>query len=289
MPKKSLPRSIHPRYWSGPRTRSATHIQAVVRRKQAKARVENLKLSKPVDALVSKKISRSEETHQQGYYFRPYQFTNRISDNPNQRLWQIIPEIPRGTMRDDRQGSRLKIVNLNVKGRIYIPADENPIVGNDDRAEIYVRLMCLSWKMCKNLADVQQNWNANEQLNDMFFKLAASGTAPQGTYQDMLYPINRDVFTVHFDKVMKLQRNYGYFPDPTSTSGAAPQRAASREFNFNLKCKNKHLKYATEGATLPMNYAPFLCAQFCYSNAVPSSLVAVPYCEYLSTCRFKPN
>ena len=268
---------------------AATRIQAVVRRRKAKQTYDHLKLSKPVDTLVKKQIKSSTETHQQGYYFRPYQFTNRITDNPNQRIWQIIPEIARGTERDDRTGSRLKVVNLNVKGRIYIPAGDNPLVGNDDRAEIYVRLMCLSWKMCHNLADIQQNWNVNETLNDDFFKLGGSGTSPQGTYQDMLYPINRDVFTVHFDKVMKLQRNYGYFPDPTSTSGAATQKSASREFNFNIKCKNKKLKYMNEAATLPMNYCPFLCAQFCYSDSGPSSLVAVPYCEYLSTLRFKPN
>lgn len=286
MPTKRI--YFHHRGWAGTQAAAARKIQAVVRRKQRKS-YKNLKLSKPVDTLVKKKIAKSTETNQQGYYFRPYQFTNRIADNPAQRIWQIIPEIARGTTRNDRIGSKLRVVNLNVKGRVFLEPGDNPLIGNDDRAEIYVRIMCLSWKMCQNLSDIQQNWNVNEQLNDDFFKLASSGTPPQGTYQDMLYPINRDVFTVHYDKVIKLQRIYGYFPDPTSTSGAASQKPASREFSFNIKCKNKDLKYMNEAATLPMNYCPFLCAQFCYQNSPPSSLVSVPFMEYLSTIKFKAN
>lgn len=280
---------FHPKFARWQSHRAASRIQAVVRRRQkAKNVTRGIKLSRPVDALVKKSIGASTETHQQGYYFRPYQFTNLIADNPSQRIWQIIPDIARGTERDDRIGTELKIVNLNVKGRIYMPADDNPIVGNDDRAQIYVRLMCLSWKMCQNLTDIEQNWNANTFLDENFFKLGASASAPQGTYQDMMMPINHQTFTTHFDRVYKLDRHLGYFPDATSTSGAATQIPVSREFNFQVKCKNKNLKYMNENATQPMNYSPFLCALFCYGNgAAPSSLSAVPYCTYLSTMRFK--
>lgn len=285
MPVKKV--YFHPQGWAGTRAAAARKIQAVVRRRKKQNLSKKYKLSRPVDTLVKKRIAQSTETNQAGFYFRPYQFTNKISDSPNQRIWQVLPEIPRGTERNDRLGTQLGIVNLNVKGRIYIPAGDNPVLGNDDRAEIYVRLMCLSWKMCHNLADIQQNWNANEQLDDAFFKLGGSATAPQGTYRDMLYPINREVFTVHYDKIIKLQRNLAYFPDPTSSSGAGTQKSASREFNFTVRAKNKKLKYMNEAATLPMNFCPFICAQFAYSDAGPSSVSAVPYCEYLSTMRFK--
>ena len=267
----------------------ATTIQTVVRKRQAQNNYKNLKLSKPVKTLVDRRINKSEETHTAYYLFRPYQFTNLIADNPAQRIWQVMPNLARGTERTDRIGSEIRPYSLRIKGRVMIPADQNPLLGNDDRAQIYIRLMVLSWKMCKNLDDVESNWTSGQNLNNFFFKPGASGQAPTGLYSDMLLPINHDMLTTHFDKVYKMNRHYPFFPDPTSTSGAASQIPVSKEFNINVKCKNKKLCYVNEADVQPSNFAPFVCALFCYGNgANPSSVSAVPYVEYLSTLRFKP-
>lgn len=247
--------------------------------------VKTLTMTKPMKELVNKEIDRSTGTQHMTYHQRRYQFTNLISDDPQNRLHAILPDIATGTLRDDRLGSQIRLLNINLKGRIDIPADDNPLVGNDDRAQIYVRMMVLSLKVENNLPDVKTNWNTF--YNDVLFKNNASPSAPQGKYVDMLSSINHEAFTTHYDKVIKLDRRYPFFPDPTSTSGAASQVPISREFSFNLKCKNKKLLYNTPSSTQPRNYQPFVCCLFAYGNGAQPSTSAVPFIEYMSKVSFK--
>ncbi len=264
---------------------AATSIQAVVRRKKQQTNYKKLKLAKPVDTLVQKKIDKGNPSKYMTYHQRRYQFSNRIADAPLLRLHTVIPDIALGVERNDRQGAKVKLNSINIKGRIDVPADDNPILGNDDRAQIYVRLFVLSSKQNPVLNNVSIDWNTI--YNNKFFKNNANGTAPTGEYLDMLSDVNRELFTVHYDKVMKLDRNLGYFPDPTSTSGSAPQKPASKEFNINLKVKNKILNYATPNTTSPTNFQPFVCCMFAYGNGAAPSTSAVPFIEYLSKLSFK--
>lgn len=271
----------HERYQS-----AASNIQAVVRRKKQQANVSNLKLSKPVATLVEKRIDKANPSGHAAYHLRRYQFTNLISDAPTSRLWSVIPEIATGTLRSDRLGATARCKSLVIKGKIDIPADDNVVLGNDDRAEIYVRLMVLSVKRDQLLSEIVTEWNTF--YDPVFFKNNASPTAPTGKYVDMVSKINRELFTVHSDKVIKLQRNLGYFPDPTSTSGAATQRPASRDFSISMKMKNKILKYNTPSTTLPSNFQPFCCALFSFGNGANPSTSAVPFVEYMSHMTYKP-
>lgn len=278
-------------YFPGPKGRAsaATRIQSVVRARQSKPKVAKLKLNPVVAKLVDRRINKKNESHQDGYWWRRYQFTNRIADDPANRINNVLPDIPVGAARGDRAGSSIRLTRCNIKGKIDIPADDNPLIGNEDRALIYVRLMVLSCKKFKQIQEVRSNWNAGSILDDELFKTSDAGQAPQGQYIDMLRPINADSFTTHYDKVIKLDRNYGYFPDPTSSSGAAPQKPTSREFSINLKCKNKTLVYEDATAVQPDNWQPFVCYLFCYGNGAAPSASAVPYIEYLTRINYKPN
>lgn len=264
---------------------AASRIQAVVRRKKVQRNYNRYKLAKPVATLVQKKIDKNNPSRHTSYWLRRYQFTNLISDAPGQRLHTVIPTISQGVERHDREGTKIKLQSININGKIDIPADDNPAIGNGDRAQIYVRLMCLSLKQMKLLTDVINDWNAD--LNDKFFKNNSQPFGPTGQYLDMLSSINREVFTVHYDKVMKLSRNYPFFPDPTSTSGAASQVPTSKEFSINLKVKNKVLDYAQPSSNRSQNFQPFVCALFAYNNGSAPSTSAVPFIEYLSKVTFK--
>jgi len=268
---------------------AATRIQSVVRRRQARPKLAKLKLNPTVAKLVDRRINKKNESHCDGYWWRRYQFTNKIADDPANRINNVLPNIPIGAARGDRAGSSVMLTHCSIKGKIDIPADDNPLVGNDDRAQIFVRLMVLSCKKFKQIQEVRSNWNAGSTLDQDFFKTSDAGQSPLGEYIDMLRPINADAFTTHYDKVIKLDRNYGYFPDPTSTSGAAPQKPTSKEFYINIKCKNKRLVYEDATAVQPDNWQPFVCYLFCYGNgAVPSSS-RVPWIEYLTKVNYKPN
>lgn len=267
---------------------SVPKIPVIVRKnnRYKKTIWRNLKLAKPVATLVQRKIDADCKSKHITYHQRRYQFSNLISDAPLLRLHTVIPDIAQGVERNDRVGACLKLNSINIKGRIDIPADENPILGNDDRAQIYVRMFVLSVKNSTDLPfTIINDWNTN--YDPKFFKDNSNPTAPTGDYKDMLSDVNRDVFTVHYDKVMKLDRNYPFFPDPTSTSGASMQRPISKEFNFNLKCKNRLLRYSQPTSVQPQNYRPFVCCLFAYGNGANPSSVEVPYIEYMSKLSFK--
>ena len=266
--------------------RSAAKIQAVVRHKQTGPKVSKLKLAPVVAKLVDKRIDKDNESHHAGYWWRRYQWSNKISDDVNNRINNIFPDIPVGSSRDNRAGAQIKMTRLNIKGNIHIPADDNPIVGNGDRACIYVRLMVLSSKKFKQIQEVRSNWTAGSQLNDEFFKTDAAGQAPTGQYVDMVRHINSDSFTTHYDKVMRLERN-AYVGD--IAEGYAPQRPIYKDFSINLKCKNKILKFEDAGANQNDTWQPFVCYLFAYGNGSAPSLSLVPYIEFLTSVSFKPN
>jgi len=264
---------------------SATRIQAVVRRRKQQTSYKNLKLAKPVATLVQRRIDKSNPSRYMTYHQRRYQFTNLISDAPLLRIHTVIPDIAQGTQRDDRTGAKLKLNSVKIQGRIDIPADDNPLLGNDDRAQIYVRMFVLSLKQRTQINDVVADWNTT--FDGRFFKNNSADSAPTGNYVDMLSSVNREAFTVHYDRVMKFDRSLGYFPDPTSTSGAATQRPVSKEFSINMKVKNKILDYHDPAAVQPSNFQPFVCCLFAYGNGAAPSSSRVPYIEYMLKLSFK--
>jgi len=270
---------------SSHRFAAASSIQAVVRRNKQRKSYKNLKLSKPVATLVQKRIEKGNPTKFTNWHQRRYQFSNLISQSPNTRINNVIPNIAQGPERNDRTGATLRLMNINIKGRVDIPADDNPPLGNEDRALIYVRLMVLSNKQNKNRNDLETNWNS--QYNDYVFKDNSAPFAPTGQYSDMLSNINRETFTVHKDMVIKLQRNYPYSYSPAPGDGATLQKPTSREFNFNLKCRNKLLKYNEPADTQPQNWQPFVCAIFAYGNGAAPSAFGVPFLEYMSHLTYK--
>jgi len=264
--------------------RKASSISAVVRRKTHRDSVKNLQLSKPVAALVEKRIDKGNPTKFTNWHQRRYQFSNLISQSPNTRINNIIPNISQGTERNDRNGATLKLMNINIKGRVDVPATDNPPVGNPDRSLIYVRLMVLSVKSNKSRNDIETNWNS--QYNDYVFKDNSSPFAPTGQYSDMLSNINRETFTVHKDMIFKMARNNTFSYD-VPDSGATFQKPVSKEFNFNLKCKNKLLKYQDPTDLQPQNWQPFVTAVFAYGNGAAPSALGVPFLEYMSHITFK--
>lgn len=264
---------------------AASKIQAVVRRNKTKSQYKNLKLSKPVATLVQKRIDKSDPTKYTFHHERRYQFSNLISNNPAVRINPVIPDIVPGDLRNTRNGPQVRLMNINIKGKLDIPADDNPPVGNEDRALIYVRMMVLSSKQNKLRSELITNWNAD--YNDHLFKNGSTPTAPTGQYLDMISSINRESFTVHKDVVYKLDRNYPFSYSVPTGDGATLQRPAVREFNFSLKCRNKILKYEAASSVQPTNWQPFVCCLFAYGNGAAPSAFAVPFIEFISKVTYK--
>ncbi len=267
--------------------RRKSSFGGVVQRRRSYVQTRRLKLAKPVRKLVDRRIGLQVPTKVMTYHLRRYQFSNLIIDAPLTRLHTIVPDVAQGDQRNDREGTKTKLTGLTIRGKIDIPADDNPVLGNDDRAQIYVRMFVLSAKFQKGLSDVISEWAGT--YNPAFFKNNSATSAPTGNYIDMLSSVNRELFTVHYDKVIKLNREYPFFPDPTSTSGATTQIPTSREFFIKMRVKNKVLYYNSPSSVRPNNFQPFVCCLFAYGNGASPSTSQVPYIEYQSRMTFKDH
>lgn len=263
---------------------NASKIQAVVRRRKQQNNYKNLKLSKPVETLVKKEIKASTETNTTYLHFRRTQFQNIPTGI--QRAVSVFPIINQGDSRVERLGTKIRLVSGLTRGLITIPADDNPILGNGDRPDIMFRMMLVSAKPFDSI----QGWvdQYTTQVFPNMFKSGDVGEAPTGTMVDMWKPINREQLTVHYDKVFHLKRNYPYFPDPTSTSGATFQSPVSIPFTIKHKCKNKSVKFVGSSATASSNYDPRLICTWAYCNGAPASTSGVPYLEHWTQWYFKP-
>lgn len=266
---------------------AATRIQSVIRKKQSNAkRTKNLQLNPVVKTLVDKRIKSDKELHSVGLH----QVRRQIDNLPNtqQRVWQVIPDVTVGSSRSQREGAEIKMSSLKIQGCITIPADDNPILVNGDRADLTLRLLCLSAKKFKSFLQIQNNWSVLDQLYDKLLKPNAQSEPFVGMMTDIWQPINHDAFTTHYDKTFRLKRGIGYFPDPTSSSGAAHMPAINHPFTINLKCKNKKLTYQDAANDFQNNFAPFVIATWAYTNGQLPSGSGVPFVEYWSQMYFYP-
>lgn len=269
-------------------TRRKAYLGGVVQRRRKAVATSRLKLAKPVRALVDRRIDRQIETKCQPYHFRRTQWDNL--PDVQARCCQILANIGQGDERNDRHGSKIKLTSLSLKGYIQIPSYESP--GSEDRSNIMFRLCVLSAKSEHFFPDVLANWAGPGNFFSQLMKPASEATPVFGDNSDMWKDINRDLFTVHYDKVFDFSRGdaNGQNISPVQTNWR-PDKI--KFFNVKLKCKNKVLRFAdatdpgTNDGINPSNYAPFLVGWWSYINGAAPSNTPVPYIEYYAKSYFK--
>lgn len=264
---------------------------AVVQPKDSKPKTQSLKLNPVVADLVDKRIDRGKELHAVGHHVRRTQLENIPNQAGGFDLLQVVPNTPVGSSRGEREGAELHMTSLTIKGVLTIPADDNPVLVNHDRADIMLRLLVLSSKKFKSLQKMRENWLPGTPSDDLIgkiFKPDGTSTPITGFNADMWKPINHDSFTTHYDKVFIMKRGVGYFVDPTSTSGAARMPAINQPFNIKIKCKNKKLVFDDAAKDVCENFGPVVVPIWSYTNGSPPSAAAVPFIEYWSQMYFRP-
>lgn len=266
-----------------PRAKSAAS-KVVVGTRRNPPSISNLKLAPVVDKLVQRKINKNMNLQVQNKFGGRQQIDN-LPDT-SARIRKILPNILQGTAINERLGTSIRLKSLMCQGCITIPADDNVPLVNGDRADIQLRLLVLSSKTFKVIGDVEDNWTAGSTEYEKLFKVQSVAEAPTGRLSDMWKAINTENFTVHYDKVFKMQRGVGYFPDVTSTSGAAHMPAINKPFKINIKCKNKQLKYTDANDSEANNFAPFMIATWAYTNGSPPSNAGVPFYEHYVTMKY---
>lgn len=260
--------------------RRKSYLGGVVQRRRKTISTRRLKLAPPVAKLVDRRINKKLEMKTNSRTNNRRQLDNIPTDTGRVQL--VMPKIEQGVERDQRIGTQVKLSRLIVKGMLSIPADDNPALGNGDRADISLRLLCLSSKRFSTVEDVRDNWTVGANLLNAMFKVGADPLPPSGVMWDMWRDINTESFTVHSDRVYHMKRGFG---DALSTpaTGAVHMPAISRPFTIRVKCKNKVLKFRDEAEDSSTNFNPFIVAMWAYTNGASPSDSGVPYLQYYST------
>lgn len=271
--------------------RSANRATVVSRRRQ-KHTTNRLKLNPTVAKLVDRRIARQDPLKHQYLYSR-----HNIDNLPDvsTRVWPAWPRILQGDNMSERIGNHIKPSTCYIRGTVCIPAQNwVPVVPpapdlNAARADIQLRLLCLSSKQFSDVSDVQANWTTGAALFQQLFRSAVTPQQPTGYTQDMFRHVNTDLFTVHADKKFSLLRGLMMFPDPTSSSGASRMPAIHKKFSFPLRVKSKILKYQEATAVDPSNYGPFIVAMFSFQSGAAPSNTAIPWVEFYTTATFRSD
>lgn len=248
-----------------------------------------LKLSRPLKTLVNKEINKGELVCSKVYNYPRTSFNNVPSAAAD--VIRLMPDIAQaGTgsttvSRENRQGSKLRLTSLSIQGTVDIPPPAN---SNDpDRASLQCRLLCLSCKKYGDLKDVIANWTSGSSpLEPYLLRDGEAGIPYPGHSWGNRYPINTNLFTVHKDIRFNLTRGVQVIQGSGDGTTLIPYPI--KHFKFNVKCKNKILKYRDSTGIQATNFAPFCLFMYSFQNgAAPSVLAAIPYVELTAQARWK--
>lgn len=202
----------------------------------------------------------------------------------NSNYYQLLPAINQsitgeaGRKYNARIGNEILLRSVHIKGfleyDISFATDTFPA-----NKKILVRLMVLSQKRAGNYSTAFTNIS-DRMLTNGFN--AGENTGPfTGAAINGVQEINRDVFTVHYEKKIYLTAPV-IVPGTTDPDvGIIPSsiKFIDKKINFGGKLGRK-LSFANSGATIPENFSPFIVIGYssCSANAVPSNgLVSFTY------------
>lgn len=256
-----------------PKTRSV-----IVKRKR-RSNYSGLRLSAPMRNLVDRSIHKNIETKQAivqisggGAYGLPVQVIPSAAGNGNGGMFSVLPRIAQGDLRDQRQGSQIKVRSCRVTCYCVLPA---ATVGSQtDRSMIEMRVICGSTKGRLNYTSLYDDTGAT-MSNIM--RTGTSSDAFLGDFQHINLPLNHAVVTKHYDRNMILK---------TVTGNGDTVSNAVYKFSFNVPLKNKVLRYVEQEA-YPRNAAPWLAVGWNYTNSAAGLPVAIPNFWYQTVLNYE--
>lgn len=185
-------------------------------------------------------------------------------------VYTVMPDVTEGTDGHQRIGDRVRPKYLLIKGKLmydlsmqgsYIPPAT-------------VRLLILSQKNVKTSLQIRNNEiDTAHLLKDNIG--TDVGRAYVGGPFDNLAPINKDLFTVHMDRKVKMRAQIEKEVGNNNTVlGYATQRTVT--FTCKIKCPAS-LTFDDGNLNTPNNFAPFFCVGGVNDDDSAAFTVSTPY------------
>ena len=147
----------------------------------------------------------------------------------------LLPRPSQATGHAGRIGNEIRLVNAYIRGRINI------IPYNAVTNPIPTPLLVKMW-LCSNKVSNNPQMNVLSTFST-FFDTGNVNSIFQGNALDMILSPNKDAWTVHKTKSIKLGAAYASSTGPVNTAGYFDNSAMSVPFSFPISQYVKTLKY----------------------------------------------
>lgn len=181
--------------------------------------------------------------------------------------YPVIPQVSVGELDFQRTGMKINPTGLYISGRLAMAGG---IQGNNKA--IYARVLVISQKNIKDSTQLS-SWSPSNLLRANDSSTGANNLAFDGTTRNALYPINEELFTVHYKKDIKLT--------PSIDTGSGDRSVEMNDrTSARFGCKvslPKTLEYNSGSAVYPVNSAPFLAIGYYYCDGTAPDGVSGPF------------
>tara|TARA_A100001015_G_scaffold307979_1_gene404810 strand:- start:557 stop:1387 length:831 start_codon:yes stop_codon:yes gene_type:complete len=212
------------------------------------------------------------------YHFHAFPVVNTDTAGTTTDLMRLLPQIQQGRQRDQRDGSKIKLKNINCKFLFTLP---ETVSQSSAHSAVQCRLLVLSCKTVKNWDRLLTQWTQGLDLQNNYLRNGAESTRYKGDNFSLHYPVNTALFTTHLDKKFVLNR--GHVEDTTNAHVPYPVKF----INFNLKCKNKVIQYEDDDTKTAMNFNPFAILIYSYVSGTVETTTSTD--KITGSCIVKAN
>jgi len=221
---------------------------------------------KAITKIVKSIISRQAENKIWADYGVNQTITCAQSTTPTFK--NLVPTIPPGSRISNRVGNEVRVKNGYIRGHVnLLPYNETT---NNKPLPCYVKMWVCSGKLMNTILLSSTN------ISTTFFEAGGSSAGFQGNMLDIDLSPNKDMWTVHYTKTVKLGAGYVVSTgSPVSGGSYFDNSPMSVPFQFNFGKKLGTLKYE-EDITSATNRNMFLVFQVvpCDGDGAPTQVMA---------------
>lgn len=183
----------------------------------------------------------------------------------------LVQQIAPGVSAQQRVGDRIKPKALRLKGVVSFQPETINTAQN-----IYVRILILAQKNIKVGNDVAAGSVDTAHLLRPGY-VGGDQQAFAGLTRNLYEPVNKDLFRVYLDKVVKLTCSVG------GAAGTAQMPLYSARYSFRMKKLPTFLTYDDGNGNWANNFAPFFCMGYAYSDGSVEPVITQRFINNCST------
>jgi len=210
-------------------------------------------------ALVKRMISKDTENKSVGFIVE-----NAVAHNSSigpSDCSPLVGEIPQGVDQFNRIGDKIKPKSLTIRGTLAL---NGGITGGYTQVPLRVRVLVLAQKDIKVGAQIQSGSVDTSHLLEPNIAVA-NEVDFSGATVNALFPVNKDLFRVYYDKTFTLCG-----PEP---EGVEAINRFTASWSYRFKQLPSSFAFDNGNGDWVNNFAPFLCIGYSYPDgSSPDSL-----------------